>query len=319
MPSRSVAVREAEQSLRVYAWYLPLSRIYFFTPVYFLFFLERFTLEEVLLLGSVYYVAVVGFELPSGYLSDRVGRLFALRLSAATMSAAYALFLLGGDRFAWFVMAQVLLGIGFASISGTDTAYHYDALHAAGRAGEFGAREERLTRNGYWASAAGAVLAGAVAQVDLAWAYALCLANALGLLALSLALGEPERDADGFASGRLVEQARAIGRALRAPPLAWLFAFGVVSVSLAHLPAEFAQPYLAAVLGEDVREWGGRRSRRVGSWVSTRGSPVWPRARASGCGRGSGSTGRCWASWHGRWSCSPPWRRWCTRWSPWGS
>jgi len=43
---------------------------------------------------------------------------------------------------------------------------------------------------------------------------------------------------------------------LRARDLAWLFGFGIASVTLAHLPAEFAQPYLAAVLGEDVRDVG---------------------------------------------------------------
>jgi len=247
---------DAARSLRVFAWYLPLSRIYFFTPVYFLYFMARFDMAEVLLLGSIYYSSVVVCELPSGYLSDRVGRLTALRLSAVAMSAAYALFLLAGDRFALFALAQALLGLGFASISGSDTAYHYDTVRAAGREADYAPREERLTRNGYWAGGIGAVAAGLVAQQDLAYAYGLCLVNSIGLLGLSFALREPRRDPDGYASAHPIAQARAIGRTLRSPHLAWLFAFGVLSVTLAHLPAEFAQPYLAAVLGDDVRDVG---------------------------------------------------------------
>ncbi len=247
------SAREAERSLAVFAWYLPLSRIYFFAPIYFLYFMSRFDMDEVLLLGSIYYVSVVVCELPSGYLSDRVGRLVALRLSALAMSLAYALFLVGGESFVVFALAQILLGAGFASISGSDTAYHFDALRAAGRADEFAPREQRLTRNGYWAGGVGAVAAGVAAQGDLALAYALCLVNAVGLLGLSLALREPVRTSGGLATAHPIAQARAVGRRLRDRQLLWLFGFGVVSVTLAHLPAEFAQPYLAAVLGDDVR------------------------------------------------------------------
>jgi hypothetical protein len=60
-----------ERNLRLYCVYIPLSRIYFFAPIFFLFFSSRFSIAQVLLLGTIYYLSVVLAELPSGYLSDR--------------------------------------------------------------------------------------------------------------------------------------------------------------------------------------------------------------------------------------------------------
>ena len=79
-----------ERNLRIYEWYLPLSRVYFFTPIYFLFFSSRFPIPQVLVLGGIYYLSVVLFELPSGHLSDRIGRALILRVSAASLAVGAA-------------------------------------------------------------------------------------------------------------------------------------------------------------------------------------------------------------------------------------
>jgi MFS family permease len=243
-----------ERNLHIYEWYLPLSRVYFFTPIYFLFFSSRFSIGQVLVLGSIYYFTVVLVELPSGYLSDRLGRAVALRLSAASLSVSYVLFLVGGESFPTFVVAQIALGVGYASISGTDTALHFDTLVRLGREAEFAEREQRLIRNGYAAGALGALLAGAVAQQELEYAYALGLAAALGLLALAFVMREPRSARADFSGRGLLGQFVDCTRTLRDRELAWLFAYAVVMVSLAHIPSEFAQPYLAAVLGDDIRD-----------------------------------------------------------------
>ena len=61
-----------ERNLRIYAVYAPLTNALFWAPVFFLFFSERFPIERVLQLQSIYYVTVVLLEVPSGYFSDRV-------------------------------------------------------------------------------------------------------------------------------------------------------------------------------------------------------------------------------------------------------
>jgi len=243
-----------ETNLRLYSWYLPLSRIYFWAPIFFLYFSSRFSISEVLVLGSVYYLSVVVFELPSGYLSDRLGRTTTLRLSALALALSYVFFLLGGTSFVAFASAQMLLALGYAAISGTDTALHFDTLAGLGREDEFPAREARLSRNAYLAGGLGALLAGAVAQRDLSYAYVLALANALLLVVLTLRLHEPRRPDGGWPSRDLFEQVLACVRCLREPLLLWFFLYMVLMVIVAHIPSEFAQPYVAAVLGDDMRD-----------------------------------------------------------------
>jgi hypothetical protein len=247
-----VDARGLERNLRLYQWYLPLSRVNFWSPVFFLFFNARFPIDRVLQLEAVYYLAVVAIEIPSGYLSDRVGRAVTLRLSAAGFSAAFLLFLLGGASFVAFAAAQVSLAFGYASRSGTDESFHFDSLLAQRREHEFAAREALLSRNGYLAASASAVLGGAVALADLRLAYLLGFALSLVTLGVTLGMREPPREASGWDAAPFAPQLRRCVAFLRRPLLAWLFAFVVLRTTLEHVPYEFAQPYLAAVLGESA-------------------------------------------------------------------
>ena len=201
------------------------------------------------MLESLYFFAVVLLEVPSGYLSDRVGRALTLRLSATSLVLGYALFLVGGGL-ATFALAQIALAFRWASLSGTDTSYHYDALLAVGREREYGEREAWLGRNAWLAGGASAVAGGLAGAIDLRLAYALGLAFALVLLGVSFRMDEPPRVADGFARDGFPKQVRASLGTLRDPLLAWVFAYVVVMLTLEHVPYEFAQPYLALVLGE---------------------------------------------------------------------
>jgi len=245
---------ELERNLRLYGWLLPGTRLLFWAPVFFLYFSRHLPLDRVLLLGSIYYVAVVAFEVPSGYLSDRVSRVTTLRLAAAAQAASSAAFLLAGDRFWAFALAQMLLAFSWASLSGTDTAFHLDTLAALGREDEYAMREARLARNAYLASAASALTGGAAGALELRLPYALALAGGLATLLIALRLREPPRVHDGHPEGGFRAQLHACLAHLRSAPLAWLFAYVVLMTTLEHIPYEFAQPYVAAVLGEPLAD-----------------------------------------------------------------
>ena len=243
---------DLERSLRRFGAYVPLSRIYFWTPVFFLYFAERFPIEQLLQLEAIYYAAVVIFELPSGYFSDRVGRRATLVCSAAAMAIGYTLFLTGGASFWLFALGQLGKAIGYAFLSGTETAFHYDTLAALGREQEYAEREAVLARNGYLAAGAGVLASGLLSTFDLRIAYLLSLASALAMLALVLSLREPPRQRRGWARDGARAQLAACARLLRRPFLLWLFACFVLKITLEHIPYEFSQPYLAAVLDEPV-------------------------------------------------------------------
>jgi len=63
-----------ERNLRLCPVYQALWRSLFWVPVFFLYYLSVLSLEEAVLLEAIYCVTAVLLEVPSGWLSDRLGR-----------------------------------------------------------------------------------------------------------------------------------------------------------------------------------------------------------------------------------------------------
>ncbi len=235
-------------NLRLLQWFVPLYGCHFWAPVWFLFFQQHFTLAQVLALEAIYFVTVVALEVPSGYLSDRVGRVPTLRLSAALSLASVTLYAFGPPSFPVFAAAGMLWAASFACNSGTDTAFHYDILQSLGRAGEFTARHARLLRNAFIARSLGAIGGGLIAVIGLKYAYYASIPIAICFTALAVSF-RPTRHA---AAPAILPQLKDCLRHLRQPYLAWMFAFAVCTLTLVHIPYEFSQPYLARTLGEET-------------------------------------------------------------------
>lgn len=145
-------------------WYRQHQRIAgaaFWAPAVVLLLIDEFGLARALQLQAVYYAAVVIFEVPSGWLSDRIGRVKTLRVVAVAWIVAHALFLAGD------VAAQVLLAVGYASLSGTDVSFHVESLEAEGRTDELEERESAARRDALYAAALTALAGGGLAVVDL--------------------------------------------------------------------------------------------------------------------------------------------------------
>ena len=234
-----------ERNVRLYPWYAVLFNAFFWMPVFFLYFGEHLSLGEVLSLEAVYYVSVVVLEVPSGYLSDRLGRKLTLLVSAACLTAAYVLFFVApalGATFAVFSVAQVLLAGGIAANSGTDTSFHHDSLAALDRADEYKDREAIVARNALFATAGAAVLGGLASSLSLAYAYGLSAVVAVASIALLLRFEEPSETSDPDALD-FFSQLGACAAQLKRPALAWLFGFAVFATVINHIPYEFYQPY----------------------------------------------------------------------------
>lgn len=242
-----------ERSLALYRFAYPLTGNGFWAPVFFLYMSSRFPVERVLQLEAVYYATVFLLEIPSGYLSDRVSRILTLRLSAAAGCVGFLLFVFGGSSFALFAGAQVSLAVFYSFLSGTDASYHYDTLAALGRADEYGEREARLQRNKLVLASTSALLGGLAAALDLRLAYVLSLVGAVGLLGLLLLMADVPRRADEPEPPGFVSQLGLCMGLLKRPFLLWIFAYVILQTTLEHIPYEFAQPYLALLLGESAQ------------------------------------------------------------------
>lgn len=215
-------------------------------PVFFLYFNSRLGVADVIKLEVIYYMAVVFLEVPSGYLSDRIGRRKTLLLACSCLVLAYICFLFL-PTFTGLALGQIFLAAGIASQSGTDTALHYESLRALGREQEYGQREARAERIGFIARAVAVLIGGFVGAVALRWPYLLSMVGALMAFTICFkfadtldveARAEQQTDASFYAN---LLQCLAI---LRSPRMAWLSGFFVVIYAITHVPYEFYQPYL---------------------------------------------------------------------------
>ena len=120
-----------EGNLRRYQLIVGSTSALFWIPTGFLFFIDEFGLGAALRLGAIYYLAVVVFEVPSGWFSDRIGRVPTLRFVALFWMGAFCALGLA-EHFAVAALGQVLMAIGYAFLSGTDVTFHFDSLEALG-------------------------------------------------------------------------------------------------------------------------------------------------------------------------------------------
>lgn len=235
-------VSNARRNLTLYPWYVGAVSFFAWMPVFFLFFLSKVAFDEVLLLGSIYYLGVVFFEVPSGYFSDRFGRRRTLVYAATSLALAYAVFVLA-STFSQLVIAQLLLALGLALNSGTDTSFHLENLKALDLVKEYSSRESRLSSLSFASTALAALCGGALASVELVYAYV--LSGAAGCLALAVTLAfKPVLETDEPSSMNIKESISLAMKATRKAPLGWLFFAYVVATIVNHIPYEFYQAYL---------------------------------------------------------------------------
>ncbi len=231
-----------QRNVDTYAWYRVAADAYAWIPVFFLYFSQFVSLQDVLRLSSIYYFAVVCLEVPSGYFSDRFGRKTTLFIAACSFFIAYSLFLIGGN-FWLLAVAQVFLAAAFAFQSGTDTAFHYDSLQRLGRQHEFAQREARAHKFGLISTALAALLGGLSGLINLRMPYLISLGASIVMMIMVFRFVEPEHHGQHTMVGFGRQLTNCIKR-LHDPVLLWLFAFYTLMYMMEHVPYEFYQPYI---------------------------------------------------------------------------
>lgn len=244
----SVDQRHAlEKSARLYPFYVFFQKASYWGPIFFLYFSSVLTLSNVLLLEAIYYISVVLLEIPTGYLSDRIGPRRVLIASSVAQMAACAAFVSTG-LFPILVCGQVLLALGMALGSGSDTTYHYGVLKASDRGQEYGMREARSARALLLSQAISALLGGAAAVLDLRLAYLLTLVSSA--VAAGIALQFAEIRPNGLEREDLTYQIRSCLQDAAHPRLAWLLGYFIYITVINHIPHEFYQPFLSSLIHE---------------------------------------------------------------------
>ncbi len=115
--------------------------------------------SEMLLLQGLFGLAVALVEFPSGYAADRLGYRNTLLLGSALNAAGWAVYACA-ETFAHAVVAEALLGVGLALISGTDSALLFESLREKGEDARFRVWDGRFRFFGQISEAAAALCAG---------------------------------------------------------------------------------------------------------------------------------------------------------------
>ncbi len=255
-------------NVRRYPWFVAAASFSPWLPVFFLYFSAQVGFDEAITLSAVYYLSVVLLEVPSGYISDRVGRRPTLVVASVSLMLAYLGFA-GASSFETFALCQVLLAAGIAFQSGSDSALLHDSLAATGETDTY-AREEARSRSVSLAStSASCVLGGLLGSMALWLPYVLAAASSVLALTLAWRFAEPSVERSNAVT--LKRQVRAVALRFSDSLLLWLMLWYVLAFSLAHVPFEFYQPWLRLLgeSGSQLGQWlaGGNRTPIVSGFV----------------------------------------------------
>ena len=136
-------------------------------PVLVLFYQENgLSLHDVFRVQAFYSVCVIVFEVPSGYLADRLGRRRSMLAGVLCAAAGFWVYAFS-TALPHFLAAQFCIALGASLISGSDAALLYDTLIELDRQDEYQKRAGRLGSIGNFSEGVAGLVGGLLALVSL--------------------------------------------------------------------------------------------------------------------------------------------------------
>ena len=161
-------------------------------PIVVLFYQENgMSMSQIFILKSIYSVAMVATELPSGYLADVWGCRKTIIWGSILGALGILIYSISSD-FNSFIVAEITLGIGFSFVSGADSAILYDSLKGENREDEYIRYEGSITSAGNFAEALAGVAGGLLATFSLRMPYYFQFFVACIGIPAAIMLKEPE-------------------------------------------------------------------------------------------------------------------------------
>ncbi len=214
-----------------------------FMPIVVLFYEENgLGMADVLLLKGIYSVAIVIFEIPSGYFADVWGRKSTMIIGSIMGTVGFIIYAFSGN-FLGFLAAELMLGIGQSFISGSDSALLYDSLLLEKRQKDYVKLEGRVISIGNFAETIAAVAGGFLAEISLRTPFIAQIFIAAMAVPAALTLLEPS--AEHKRKGTLKEILHIVKSSLFTDKLLkrTIFFSSIIGTSTLTF-AWFIQPYL---------------------------------------------------------------------------
>jgi MFS family permease len=178
-----------------------ISRLYFIKiskwfnivmPVVVLFYQDNgMEMQEIFTLKAIYSIAIVTMEVPSGWMADVWGRKKTLFFGSLLGAAGFLIYSFSFGFWA-FAVAEIVLGIGQAFVSGADSAMLFDSLKASGKTEKYTKLEGRITSAGNFAEAIAGVIGGLLAAISLRTPFYFQFVVATIAIPASFTLVEPK-------------------------------------------------------------------------------------------------------------------------------
>jgi MFS family permease len=160
-------------------------------PILMLFYKDMgFSDKESFQLKAFYSIAIVIFEIPSGYVADVIGRRKTLIIGAILGTLGFVVYSLTSGYY-YFLLAELILGVGQSFVSGADSAMLYDSLKSMDRDNEYIKYEGRNFTVGNYAEALAGLLGGTLASIHLRLPFILQTGIAFMAVPAAILLVEP--------------------------------------------------------------------------------------------------------------------------------
>jgi len=183
------------KGLKRFNFFRTLSLTWVFIPFQWDYLISHdFSARSIFLLNSIFTLAAVIFEVPTGVLSDRIGRKKTLMLGGLSMSLGCGFFLLGGEveSFVYFGAANIFAALSMTLISGSDSAYLFDLMASQDRLDRYPRVEGMSTGWKLVGNVLGGVLGFWVAAIAIEWTFVMTAVITLGATFVAATLPEPK-------------------------------------------------------------------------------------------------------------------------------
>lgn len=124
------------------------------------------TIADFFIIQSIFSLAVVAFEFPTGYFADRIGHREALIAGSVFGAFSWVLHALSSG-FYTLLAAEIVLALAIALRSGADSALLYESVAVAGITDSYKHTENKMTMISAASEASGALLGGFLAAISL--------------------------------------------------------------------------------------------------------------------------------------------------------
>jgi MFS family permease len=150
------------------------------------------TLGQVMLVQSVGALTIFICEVPSGVISDLISRKLTFIFAEIFYTGSVIIFAFA-QSFTHVIMMEILFGIAYATLSGTDSALLYDTLKGLNRENEFAKYQGQYISFFLFSIAIANIASGFVGEIDLRIPILACIPIPILQLLLSLFLKEPSK------------------------------------------------------------------------------------------------------------------------------